>query len=106
MNPGVRGHCSLSPLLSPPTKRRVLKLNPVTKSNYLPKIWSENLIFKVGVQGIAHGTVFIVNVQEDEVKSGRSGVIGVSHLPNVLTVKNRSNIKNIVRAMFDPCCNH
>ena len=54
------------------------------KSINSPEIWSENRIFSDGVQGISQGTVFIVNVQVELVNSGRSGVIGVSHLPTDL----------------------
>jgi hypothetical protein len=37
-----------------------------------------------GVHGISQGTVFIVNVQVELVNSGKSDVIGVSHLPTDL----------------------
>ena len=53
-------------------------------SVFSPEMWSEKRIFSDGLHGISQGTVFIVNVQVELVNSGRSDVIGVSHLPTDL----------------------
>lgn len=51
---------------------------------FSPEVWSEKRMFSDGLQGISQGTVFIVNVQVELVNSGRSDVIGVTHLPTDL----------------------